>query len=110
MRGESTILVVTILKLLMLIEFQVYSIQDITLPNTDTLTGALILGLIKKMHVRRSVLAEDGYTIDPERLNPVCRLGGIKYATLGKIIELRRPVWSEYATEIDKAVSPNEQS
>lgn len=53
----------------------------------------MMLGLIKRIHVRRSVLDEDG-TIDPARLRAVSRVGGSKYARIGEGFDLRRPNWS----------------
>lgn len=53
----------------------------------------MVLGLIKRIHVRRSVLGRDG-TIDPARLRAVSRVGGSKYARIGEGFELRRPNWS----------------
>jgi hypothetical protein len=53
----------------------------------------MMLGLIKRIHVRRSVLCEDG-TIDPARLRAVSRVGGSRYARIGEGFDLRRANWS----------------
>lgn len=51
-------------------------------------TGSeFIVGEVLAFHIREG-LAKD-YKIDTLALNPICRLGGPNYATLGKIVTLR---------------------
>lgn len=49
----------------------------------------LVLGEVVHFHLDDSILT-DGQP-DPEKLDPVARLGGQKYASLGAIFELGRP-------------------
>lgn len=72
---------------------QLYHTVDIPEPETGTVTQTMVLGLIKRIHVRRSVLGEDE-TIDPARLRAVSRMGGSTYARIGQGFDLRRPNWS----------------
>lgn len=73
---------------------QLYHAFDIPVPETGTVTQTMMLGLIKRVHVRRSVLGEDG-NIDPAKLRAVSRVGGSTYARIGEGFDLRRPNWSE---------------
>ena len=61
---------------------QLYDAKDICLPHSNKPTTTVILGLIRKVHVRESVLSEDGKTVDPGKLQCVSRLGGTTYARL----------------------------
>ena len=57
------------------------------------------------MHVRRSVMHEDGGTVDPGKLRPVTRLGG---ATYGRVIEgfdVPRVGWGEAKEEYGRLES-----
>lgn len=58
-----------------------------------------MLGLIKKIHVRESVLGEDGVSIDPGKLRPVARLGGTTYARLLEGFDLPRISWKAVKDE-----------
>lgn len=53
------------------------------------------------MHVRRSVMHEDGGTVDPGKLRPVSRLGGVTYGRLAEGFDVPRVSWGgvkeEYA-------------
>lgn len=73
---------------------QLYHAFDIPEPETGTVTQTMMLGLIKRVHVRRSVLGEDGI-IDLARLRAVSRVGGSRYTRIGEGFDLRRPNWSE---------------
>jgi hypothetical protein len=53
----------------------------------------LVLGLIKRVHVRESFLREDGLTLDPAKLRPVARLGGVSYARMVEGFDLPRVSW-----------------
>ena len=55
---------------------------------------AMILGEIERVYLAdAAVLDDEGNRIgiDPQRLNPVARLGGIQYAELGRVVSLARP-------------------
>ena len=60
------------------------------------MTGTLILGRVKMIHVRHSVLNDKG-TVDADKLRPVSRLGGVTYGRLGDTFDLPRPSWNEKA-------------
>ena len=51
----------------------------------------IVLGRIVHAHVDASVW-KDG-RVDPRLLDPVCRLSGSGYASLGEIINVQRPAW-----------------
>ncbi|TFK74595.1 hypothetical protein BDN72DRAFT_759620 [Pluteus cervinus] len=75
------------------LECELYSSQDIHHPKTGELTTTLVLGRIKQLHVRNSVLSEDGHSIDPAKLRPISRLGGTKYGRLLEGFSLPRVSW-----------------
>lgn len=54
---------------------------------------ALILGEVKRIHIDETILVErDGKRrVDAKRLDPIARLGGDDYATLGDILTVPRP-------------------
>ena len=53
----------------------------------------IVLGRIVHAHVDASVW-KDG-RVDPRLLDPVCRLSGSGYASLGEIINVQRPFWTD---------------
>lgn len=61
-------------------------------PDSST-TNTLILGRIRRVHIRNSVLSQDGLTVDTTALRAVARLGGIGYARVGEGFDLARPSW-----------------
>ena len=61
--------------------------QIVTDRNTN-----IVLGRIVHAHVDPSVW-RDG-RVDPKLLDPVCRLSGSAYASLGDIVNVPRPLWS----------------
>ena len=61
---------------------------------TDGSTN-IVLGRIVHAHVDQSVW-KDG-RVDPKLLDPVCRLSGSAYATLGEVINVARPEWKNIA-------------
>ena len=72
---------------------QLYDVKDICVPPSDKPTTTVILGLIRKVHVRESVLSEDGITVDPGKLQCVSRLGGSTYTRLLEGFDLPRITW-----------------
>jgi len=74
-------------------ECELYHTKDICLPLSDEPTTTMILGLIRKVHVRESVLDEDGKTVDPAKLQCVSRLGGTTYARLLEGFDIPRISW-----------------
>jgi flavin reductase (DIM6/NTAB) family NADH-FMN oxidoreductase RutF len=73
--------------------------QIITDNNTN-----IVLGKILHTHVQKSVWKEG--RIDPQLLNPVCRLSGSGYAQLGEIFNVARPVWKEVKQTQGKQAMP----
>lgn len=55
--------------------------------------GHLVLGAVTHVHVDRRVW-RDG-RVDPALLQPVLRLAGSQYATLGELVRLPRPGWAD---------------
>ena len=53
----------------------------------------IVLGRIVHVHVAPSAW-KDG-RVDPRLLDPVCRLSGSAYASLGEIVNLKRPEWHD---------------
>ena len=51
----------------------------------------IVLGRVVHAHVEPSVW-KDG-RVDPRLLDPVCRLSGSGYASLGEIVNVQRPAW-----------------
>lgn len=58
--------------------------------GTGPVNQRLILGRIELIVVSDAALGEDG-RIDSAKLAPVARLGGIGYAELGEVFEIKRP-------------------
>jgi flavin reductase (DIM6/NTAB) family NADH-FMN oxidoreductase RutF len=61
--------------------------QIVTDRNTN-----IVLGRIVHAHVDPSVWRNG--RIDPQLLDPVCRLSGSGYATLGALVNVQRPQWT----------------
>ena len=55
----------------------------------------IVLGRIIHAHVDPSVW-KDG-RVDPKLLDPICRLSGSGYATLGELVNVQRPQWKDLA-------------
>ena len=58
--------------------------------------GTLVFGQVVFVHVDPSVWRNG--RVDPELLDPVCRLAGSGYASLGKHFRLVIPKWEDLAT------------
>lgn len=54
---------------------------------------SLVLARIQRVYVDDSVIVsgDEGPTVCPDRLDPLSRLGGDNYATLGKVFSMPRP-------------------
>ncbi|KAF9451932.1 hypothetical protein P691DRAFT_806024 [Macrolepiota fuliginosa MF-IS2] len=90
-------------------ECELYSHQDISSSSSVLPTATLVLGLIKRVHVRESFLSEDGSTLDPTKLRPVARLGGVTYARVVEGFDLPRVSWKATKgvyEEIDSTQKP----
>lgn len=64
------------------------SVQEVEAGN-----GHIIVGEVLHVHVAKDVWA--GGRVDPELLDPVCRLAGTGYARLGEVFKLPRPAWDD---------------
>ncbi|EGN99790.1 hypothetical protein SERLA73DRAFT_180005 [Serpula lacrymans var. lacrymans S7.3] len=82
------------------LECELFHTYDICPPSSDEITHTLVLGLIKRAHVRSSVMKDDG-TVDPLKLRAVSRLGGNTYARIGEGFEVPRPSWKVMRHEIE---------
>ncbi|KAH8119689.1 hypothetical protein DFH11DRAFT_1566417 [Phellopilus nigrolimitatus] len=93
-------------------ECELFHFIDIVRPGSapDTAPSqTLVLGLIRRAHVRHAVLASDGVRVDPSLLRAVARLGGITYARVGEGVDLARPSWLETKTEVRALVDKKEK-
>ncbi len=61
------------------------------LRHVDLDTTSLFVGEVLLVHVDEAALAADGRTVDPRALDPVGRLGGDLYASLGELFAVRPP-------------------
>ena len=84
------------------LSYQLYSFQDISLSSSSELASTVVLGLIKKIHVRESILNKDGVTIDLSKIRPVARLGGTTYAHVLEGFDLPRISWKAVAEKYDE--------
>lgn len=64
----------------------------------------IVIGRIVHAHIDASVW-KDG-RIDPRLLDPVCRLGGSGYATLGELFSVDRPEWKNVEGKEPEEVMP----
>ena len=55
--------------------------------------GHVVIGKIVHFHVNASVWKNG--RVDPELLNPVCRLSGAYYAEMGDVFKVERPFWKD---------------
>jgi hypothetical protein len=58
-------------------------------------SATLVLGRVKHIHVRNTVLRSDGLRSDPAMLRVVSRLGSKTYGRLGEGFDLKKPEWDE---------------
>ena len=65
-------------------------------------TGAIVLGKITRLQVREDILDGQG-SIDPDKLKPISRLGGITYGRTTHGFELPRPVFAKVKPELEEA-------
>ena len=81
---------------------QLYHFIDISPSgiNDEDYTGSVALGRIRRAHIRKDVLAEDGLQVDAGALRAVSRGGGNIYARVGEGFEISRPSWREKGEEI----------
>ena len=70
---------------------------------TDRNTN-IVLGRIVHAHVDPSVWKNG--RVDPQLLDPVCRLSGSGYATLGALVNVQRPQWKDVEGTRDQDAMP----
>ena len=73
---------------------QLFHLHDISPPGSSKITATLVLGHIKLIHVRNSVLNQKG-PVEASKLRAVSRLGGSMYGRAGDAFNLPRPTWKE---------------
>ncbi|KAF9263233.1 hypothetical protein L218DRAFT_902149 [Marasmius fiardii PR-910] len=76
--------------------------HDVFPPDSHEPTTTIVLGLIKQVHVRESVLSPDGLQVDPALLRPVARLGGTSYSRLTHGFDIPRISWKGTRDEIGR--------
>lgn len=67
----------------------------------------IVLARILHAHVDRSVWRNG--RVDPKLLNPVCRLAGSGYATLGDLVNVLRPEWKNVQGTTGQEAMPREE-
>jgi len=77
------------------LECELFQSQDIFPDGATAPSATLVLGRVKYVHVRNSVLRPDGLRADPEKLRPISRISGVTYARLGEGFDLKRPEWGD---------------
>ncbi|KAL1746873.1 hypothetical protein HDZ31DRAFT_80909 [Schizophyllum fasciatum] len=68
-------------------------------PHNGQLLYTHVLGEVKYIHVRRSVLDDRG-NIDIRKYKPVARMGDISYATVGDVYRIPAPSWEHVEHQI----------
>ncbi|KAG5652683.1 hypothetical protein H0H81_004120 [Sphagnurus paluster] len=87
-------------------ECELLQAVDIADPASGDVTTTLLLGHVKKIHVRKDVLNERG-AVDPAKLKPVARMGGTLYARVNEGYNIQRYNWKEHGApiiELEKAM------
>jgi flavin reductase (DIM6/NTAB) family NADH-FMN oxidoreductase RutF len=84
-------------------ECELYTFNDIeSVRRPGKRSCTLIIGLIKRIHVRTDVLNEKGDAIDPFKLKPVLRLGGGGYGRFVDGYNIARPNWDSLKDEVER--------
>lgn len=92
------------------LSLQLYFHKDLSPPDSSEVTTTLILGLIKQAHIHETVLAADGSSVDPSKLRPIARLGGLTYARILEGFDLDRPSWKDTKATYDRLEGTASQS
>ena len=74
-------------------------VDELTLGN-----ATVVFGRVVHIHVDAGVWRNG--RVDPELLDPVCRLAGSGYASLGELIKSPMPTWEDVATTERRKVRP----
>ncbi|KAF9057198.1 hypothetical protein BJ165DRAFT_15649 [Panaeolus papilionaceus] len=83
---------------------------DITDPTTGVITTTLVLGSVKRIHVRNDVMNPDRGTIDPGKMKPVARMADVGYARISEGYHIALPSWTASQEAIRGCVPELEQS
>lgn len=73
------------------LECRVIRIVELPPQNEVEVTSSLVIGKVVAVHVSDEYLTAEG-RFDFMKADPLTRLGGFNYATLGKVFEIPRPV------------------
>ncbi|KAF8532529.1 hypothetical protein JB92DRAFT_2687646 [Gautieria morchelliformis] len=73
-------------------ECELSHVVELSPPGSTTVTQTVMMGLVKRIHVRNDVMTEKG-NVDPALLRAVSRMGDISYARVGEGFRLPRPTW-----------------
>ncbi|GJE94215.1 flavin reductase family protein [Phanerochaete sordida] len=96
-------------------ECELYQAMDIVHPETGAPSVTLVLGLVKKIHVRNDVLLERHSEanpgdvvklVDPTKLQALGRMGDITYTSYGPLYRIARPVWADEKEKIEELSKP----
>jgi len=77
---------------------------DIIHPTTKAISATLVLGSVKFIHIRKDVLDPERGTVDPGKMKPIARLGGIFYSRIREGFAIPRPSWTEEEETIREAL------
>jgi len=77
---------------------------EIIHPTTKVHSATLILGYVKFIHIRKDVIDPERGTVDPGKLKPVARLGGLLYSRISEGCMLPRLSWKENEETIREAL------
>jgi len=83
-------------------ECKLYHSLNISPTKWADTTATLVLGRIQMVHIRNSVLTEDGLTVAPGKLRPIGRLGGTGFARIGEGFNIPRASWRHMRGEYFK--------
>ncbi|MDF5715529.1 MAG: flavin reductase [Rhizonema sp. NSF051] len=60
--------------------------------RVDGTTNVMVLGQVKRFHVREDLYREDKGLVDTVRMQPITRLGGpVEYTKIGELFEMKTP-------------------
>ncbi|KLO15701.1 hypothetical protein SCHPADRAFT_902211 [Schizopora paradoxa] len=96
------------------LECELYHFLDIPAIGGDAPANTMVLGHIRAIHVRNSVLtgpAEPGKPIevDPTKFRAVSRLGGTTFARIGEGYSIPRPSWRQLEGEVRELIAKREK-
>lgn len=110
MRGTLLLIILATRFYVISITTQLYHFLDIPAIGSDVPANTMVLGHIRAIHVRNSVLtgpAEPGKPIevDPTKFLAVSRLGGTTFARIGEGFSIPRPSWRQLEGEVRELIA-----